>query len=187
MPGTNAQSVAEMTLLLMLSALRRAPYFDRRTRTGLGWNFSPDIQDSLSEIAGKTVGFVGYGDIPKRLTPMLKSMGAQLIYYATAPKDMADAEYRELDSLLAAADILSLHVPLTPDTDKLIDAVALNKMKPGSVLINTARGGLVDETALIAALKTGPLSAAGLDVFETSIGKRIADASSILAYSRNVK
>ena len=166
MPGTNAQAVAEMTLLLMLSALRRAPYFDTRTRCGDGWNFSPDIQDSLGEIAGKTVGFVGYGDIPQRLTPILKSMGAHILYNATAPKDSQDAEYRELDQLLAETDIISIHVPLTPATEKLITAASFKKLKRGAVLINTARGGIVDQDDLIDALKNGTLGAAGLDVFQ---------------------
>lgn len=167
MPGTNAQAVAEMTLLLMLSALRRAHFFDTRTRQGTGWDYPPDIQDSLSEIAGKTVGFVGYGDIPQRLTPTLKSMGAQIIYNATARKNITEAEFRELDQLLMTADIISLHVPLTTDTEKLIDATAFKKMKHGVVLVNTARGGIVDQDALLNALTNGPVRAAGLDVFET--------------------
>ncbi len=167
MPGTNTQAVAEMTLLLMLSTLRRAPYFDTRTRQGDGWNLSPELQDSLGEVAGKTVGFVGYGDIPKRLTPILRSMGAQIQYTATASKNVADAEYRELDQLLNTADIISLHVPLTSSTEKLIDAAAFEKIKRGAILINTARGGVVDQTALVEALKNGTLRAAGLDVFES--------------------
>jgi len=144
MPGTNSQAVAEMTLLLMLSALRRAAFFDARTRQGNGWQFSPDIQDSLSETAGKTVGFVG-----------------------TAPKETKEAEYCELDQLLEIADILSLHVPLTPSTEKLITTASFKKMKRGAILVNTARGGIVDQDALIDALRNGQLSAAGLDVFET--------------------
>lgn len=167
MPGTNAQAVAEMTLLLMLSTLRRAPYFDTRTRRGDGWSFSPDIQDSLSEIAGKTVGFVGYGDIPQRLTPILKSMGTRILYNATAPKDVQEAEYRELDQLLVETDILSLHVPLTPATENLITAASFKKMKRGAILINTARGNIVDQDDLVDALKNGDLGAAGLDVFQT--------------------
>jgi len=167
MPGTNTQAVAEMTLLLMLSALRRAPYFDRRTRAGTGWSFPSSVQDSLNEVAGKTVGFVGYGHIPQRLTPVLKSMGAQVFYNATTIKDTAQAEFRELDELLGTADVISLHVPLTTATQNLIDAAAFQKMKPGTVLVNTARGGIVDQTALVEALQNGPLRAAGLDVFES--------------------
>jgi len=167
MPGTNSQAVAEMTLLLMLSALRRASWFDTSTRQGNGWNYSPELQGSLSEISGKTVGFVGYGAVPKRLTPVLNALGATVLYNATAPKDSTEAEYRELDQLLVEADIVSLHAPLTSATENLIDASAFKKMKRGAVLVNTARGGIVDQSALIDALKNGHLSAAGLDVFET--------------------
>jgi phosphoglycerate dehydrogenase-like enzyme len=166
MPGTNSQAVAEMTLLLMLSAMRRVSFFDQETRQGKGWNFAPDIQDSLGEISGKTVGFVGYGEIPQRLAPILKSMGARILYNATSKKDTNDAEFYELDQLLRAADIVSLHIPLTPETTNLIDASSFEKMKPGSVLVNTSRGGVVDQDALVKALTSGPLRAAGLDVYD---------------------
>jgi len=167
MPGTNSQAVAELTLLLMLSALRQASYFDHQTRQGTGWNFPAEIQDSLGEISGKTVGFVGYGEIPQRLAPILKAMGARIIYTATTEKNTDDAEFVGLGDVLGAADILSLHIPLTPDTTNLIDASAFEKMKPGAVLVNTSRGGVVDQNALMDALKAGPLRAAGLDVYAT--------------------
>ena len=167
MPGTNSQAVAELTLMLMLSALRRASYFDYQTRQGTGWNFPSDIQDSLGEISGKTVGFVGFGEIPQRLTPILKSMGARVLYNATTAKETNDAEFVELGALLSAVDILSLHIPLTAETTNLIDAAAFEKMKPGSVLVNTSRGGVVDQDALVDALTSGPLRAAGLDVYAT--------------------
>ena len=167
MPGTNSQAVAELTLLLMLSALRRASYFDYQTRQGTGWNFPSEIQDSLGEISGKTVGFVGFGEIPQRLAPILKSMGARILYNATTAKEATDAEFVELGVLLSAVDILSLHIPLTPETTNLIDAAAFEKMKPGSVLVNTSRGGVVDQDALMGALTSGSLRAAGLDVYAT--------------------
>ncbi len=167
MPGTNSQAVAELTLLLMLSALRRASYFDYRIRQGTGWNFPSEIQDSLGEISGKTVGFVGFGEIPQRLAPILKSMGARILYNATTAKEATDAEFVELGVLLSAVDILSLHIPLTPETTNLIDAAAFEKMKPGSVLVNTSRGGVVDQDALMGALTSGSLRAAGLDVYAT--------------------
>jgi len=165
MPGTNSQAVAEMTLMLMLSALRQASMFDRRTRLGTGWSIPAAVQDTLGEISGKVVGFVGFGEVPRRLAPALKALGATLIYTATSPKDTGDAEWRELNALLAEADIVSLHVPLTDATASLIDAAALQTMKPGAVLVNTARGGVVDQPALVDALRSGRLSAAGLDVF----------------------
>ena len=165
MPGTNSQAVAEMTLLLMLSALRRASLFDRLTRRGEGWSIPPNVQDTLGEISGKVVGFIGYGDIPSRLTPVLKAMGARVLYTATSPKETKDAEWRELNGILSESDIISLHVPLTHATANLIDASAFQKMKPGAVLVNTSRGGVVDQRALIEALTTGRLRSAGLDVF----------------------
>jgi phosphoglycerate dehydrogenase-like enzyme len=165
MPGTNSQAVAEMTLLLMLSALRQASLFDDKTRHGEGWNFPPEIQDMLGEISGKTVGLVGYGEIPRRLTPILKAMGARVLYTATSPKQDADAQWCGLNELLRESDIISLHIPLTQATENLIDAKAFEKMKPGAVFVNTARGGVVDQQALIDALKSGRLRAAGLDVF----------------------
>lgn len=164
MPGTNSRAVAEMTLTLMLAALRRVPYFDKRMRGGDGWAAEPSAFDGLGEIAGRTVGLVGYGDVARLLAPVLSAMGANVLYTATAKKTDAGADWRDLPALLGEADIVSLHLPLTADTENLIDARAIAAMKPGAVLVNTARGGLVDEAALIGALQSGHLRAAGLDV-----------------------
>lgn len=164
MPGTNSQAVAELTLALMLAALRRVVFFDRATRAGAGWTQPVDTFDSVGEICGRTVGLVGFGEIPRRLVPVLQALGAKVIYTSRAPREDADAQWRALPDLLAEADIVSLHVPLTPETTKLIDGAALARMKRGSVLVNTARGGLVDEAALEAALRSGRLAAAGVDV-----------------------
>jgi phosphoglycerate dehydrogenase-like enzyme len=165
MPETNSQAVAEMTLALMLAVLRRLPVLDRATRRGAGWDLPAAIRDDLGEVAGKTVGLVGYGAVPARLAPVLRALGARALYAARSPRPEAAAEWRALPDLLALSDIVSLHLPLTAETEQLIDAAALDRMKPGAVLINTARGGLVDEPALLAALKDGRLRAAGLDVF----------------------
>ena len=164
MPGKNSQAVAEMTLLLMLASLRQASYFDSRTRQGLGWDVSPNIQDSLGEIHGKTVGFIGFGEIPQRLAPILKAMGARIIYNSTTEKVTSLGEFQGFEEVCRTADILSLHIPLTVETANLIDASVFIEMKQGSVLVNTSRGGVIDQGALINALKLGPLSAAGLDV-----------------------
>jgi len=165
MPGTNSQAVCEMTLLLMLSALRRASQLDRQTRRGEGWTLSPSIQDRLGELCGKVVGLVGYGEVPRCLAPVLRAMGARVLYTATSPKETEDAEWREFGEILSQSDIVSLHVPLTDATANMIDAGAFKRMKPGAVLVNTARGGLVDQPALVEALTCGQLKAAGLDVF----------------------
>ena len=165
LPGTNARAVAEQTLALMLATLRRLPRFDAGMRQGV-WS-DPLLRDGLAELGGRTVGLVGYGAVPRILAPILAAMGCRLLYTTRAPKSEALGEWRALPELLAGADIVSLHLPLTTETANLIDATALARMKPGAVLINTARGGLVDQAALTEALRTGRLAGAGLDVFET--------------------
>ncbi|MDP6564379.1 MAG: 2-hydroxyacid dehydrogenase [Alphaproteobacteria bacterium] len=165
MPGTNSQAVAEATLLLMLAALRRAAQFHDATRQGAGWEMEAGIFDRVGELAGRTVGLVGYGAVASRLAPVLRALGARVLYTATAAKAEVADEWRELDDLLAESDVISLHLPQTDETTGLLDAAAFARMKPGAVLVNTARGGLVDEAALHDALRDGPLLAAGLDVY----------------------
>lgn len=166
MPGTNSQAVAEHTLALMLAALRRVAYLDAASKAGKGWQLTPETFDTTGELCGRTVGFVGYGAIPRRLTAALAALGAKVIYYAhdPVPKDGATS-MPSLRALLQEADIVSLHIPLTADTHTILDATALNAMRHGAVLVNTARGELVDEHALSDSLRSGRISAAGLDVF----------------------
>jgi phosphoglycerate dehydrogenase-like enzyme len=163
LPGTNARAVAELTLALMLATLRRLPRFDATLRAGT-WS-DPALQDGIGELGGRTVGLVGYGAIPRLLAPVLIALGCRLIYTTRRPLSDAAGEWRPLDALLAEADIVSLHLPLTAETEALIDAAALRRMKPTAILINTARGALVDPVALVEALRGGTLAAAGLDVF----------------------
>ena len=165
MPGTNSPAVAEMTLMLMLATLRRATYLDPLTRRGEGWRPDLALLDGIGEIAGRTVGFFGYGAIPSRLTPVLQALGAQVVYHTPQPKPEAAARHVEFHDLLAVSDILSLHAPSTPQTRGRFDAAALARLRPGAILINTARGDLVDEAALVGALTSGALRGAGLDVF----------------------
>ena len=165
MPGVNSQAVAEMTLALMLSVLRRLSYLDPLTRRGEGWAPDPDLIDGAGEIAGRTVGFVGYGASASRLGAALEALGAKVIYTARSAKPGLAGRFVSLTSLLADADIVSLHVPLTLETRGLIGAEAIAAMRPGAILINTARGELVDEAALAVALASGRLRGAGLDVF----------------------
>jgi len=163
LPGTNAQAVAEMTLLLMLATLRRLPMLHAATASGAGFRLDPSRLDGLGEISGRVVGLVGYGAVPRALAPVLIVLGARVIYWARQPRAEG---FRDLPDLLAESDIVSLHLPLTDETARIIDAEALRRMKPGAVLVNTARGGLVDQNALIEALRSGPLAGAGLDVFD---------------------
>jgi phosphoglycerate dehydrogenase-like enzyme len=165
LPGTNARAVAELALLLMFAALRRLPRFDTATRAGKGWSLDPAMQDGLGELGGRTVGLVGYGAVPQALAPVLAALGCRVFYTARTPRPDAAARFVPLDDLLEQSDVVSLHVPLTDDTANLLDTARLARMKPGAVLVNTARGGLVDQAALTAALRSGRLGAAGLDVF----------------------
>jgi phosphoglycerate dehydrogenase-like enzyme len=165
MPGTNTQAVAELTLLLMLATLRRLAELDRLTRAGKGWTFNPALPDDLGELSGRIVGLVGFGAVARRLVPMLQAIGAKIVYTSRGEAADAPISFVPIQELLRIVDVLSLHVPLTPETTGMIDAKAFTTMKRGSVLINTARGPLVDETALLEALKNGHLRGAGLDVF----------------------
>lgn len=164
MPGTNSRAVAELTLALMLACLRRLVPLDAAVRAGQGWRRPLEEMDRFGEIGGRTVGLVGYGAVPRLLAPVLRALGAEVLYWAREPKPDAPDSWRPLPDLLAASDVVSLHLPLAPDTERLIDRDALARMRPGAVLVNTARGGLVDEPALVDALREGHLAAAGLDV-----------------------
>ena len=144
MPGTNTQAVAEMTLLLMLATLRRLAELDRLTRTGQGWALDRAMADDLGELSGRTVGLVGFGSIAQRVMPMLQAVGATVLYTSRGPAAHLPERFRPLVELLPAADILSLHLPLTAETTAIIDAPAFAAMRRGSILVNTARGQLVD-------------------------------------------
>jgi phosphoglycerate dehydrogenase-like enzyme len=165
MPGTNSAAVAEHALALMLAVLRLLRPFDADVRSSRGWTWPAQRQDRLGEIGGRTVGLIGFGAVPQKLAPILTAMGANVIYTARAPHDDIELEYQSLDDLLCRADIVSLHVPLSDDTALMMNRARFMRMKAGSILVNTARGGLVDEPALIEALNSGPLMGAGLDVF----------------------
>ncbi|MEM6105248.1 2-hydroxyacid dehydrogenase [Mycobacterium sp. 050272] len=165
MPGANAPSVAEGTVLLMLAALRRLPELDRATRQGRGWPLDPTLGETVRDVGGCTVGLVGYGNIAKRVAGIVSAMGAKVLH--TSTRDDGHPGWRPLTDLLAASDIVSLHLPLTPDTHHLLNRDAIAAMRPSAVLVNTSRGAVVDEDALAGALRDGRLAAAGLDVFET--------------------
>jgi len=166
MPGANTRAVAELTLLLMLATLRRLCELDRQTRAGRGWTLDAQLVDSLGELGGRTVGLIGFGAVAKCLTPMLQGIGADVIYTSRAEAHGAPARFVSLPALLTDADVVSLHVPLTPQTRAMIDDRAIDSMKPGAVLVNTARGGLVDYDSLYRALASGHVRGAGLDVYE---------------------
>jgi phosphoglycerate dehydrogenase-like enzyme len=164
MPGANAPSVAEGAVLLMLATLRRLPALDRATREGRGWPSDPALGETVRDIGACTVGLVGYGSIAKQVAGIVAAMGATVLH--TSTRDDGLPGWRPLPELLAASDIVSLHLPLTDDTRGLLDRAALARMKPGAVLINTSRGAVVEESALVDALRGGGLAGAGLDVFD---------------------
>ncbi len=166
-PGANANAVAEHTIGLMLSVLRRIAHADREVRAG---QWGENHRFMSSELQGKTIGLVGLGAVGKLVAEKLSGFRVRLVGYdpfcpAQEFAERSVERLADLDQLLAAADIVSLHVPLTPETYHLLDLRRLGLMKPGALLINTARGEVVDEAALVEALKSR-LGGAGLDVFE---------------------
>ncbi|MDB5848462.1 MAG: dehydrogenase [Rhodoferax sp.] len=167
--GSNAAPVAELAIALMLGVYRRLPYVNRALREG---RFPmSEMRETCFQISGKTVGLVGFGNIGRMLARRLRGFDARLIYFDARPADAETeralgATYAPLAEVLAQSDIVSLHAPLTPETARMINATSIASMKDGAVLINTARGGLVDEAALYAALVSGKLRGAGLDAFD---------------------
>jgi phosphoglycerate dehydrogenase-like enzyme len=166
--GTS-DSAAELTVLLILAVCRHLVYADNELRRG---RFHRHALRAVSpELTGRTVGYIGMGRIAKGAAKRLKAFGTTGIYCnRSGPLPQAierefGISHSSFERVVAEADILTLHVPLGPATGRLIDAAVLSRMKPGGVLINTARGGLIDEDALCAALKSGHLLGAGLDVF----------------------
>lgn len=165
MPGANAPSAAEGTVLLMLAAMRRLLELDAATRAGQGWPTDATLGETVRDIGSCTVGLVGYGNIAQRVEQIVAAMGARVLHTSTG--DDGTPDWRPLATLLAESDIVSLHLPLTRDTERLIDRAALGLMKPTALLVNTSRGAVVDEVALTETLRDGGLAAAGLDVFAT--------------------
>jgi phosphoglycerate dehydrogenase-like enzyme len=164
MPGTNTAAVAEMALALMLAALRRLPQFDRSARRSAGWVLPPGSEAALGEIGGRVIGLVGAGAVPRRLAPILTAMHATVLYWNRAERPEMPARLVPWHELLARSDILSLHLPLTGETQGLLDRNAFARLKRGAILVNTARGGLVDEAGLIEALDARRVAVAALDV-----------------------
>lgn len=168
--GLNAVPVAEHAVLLMLAASKRIPYLDGAVREGRWLKAQPETRNFAYHLQGRRVGIVGFGNIGKRVARLVKAFEADVCYYdiyrqSAEVEEELGVTYKTFEELLIQSDILTLHAPLTSDNSHLIDATALAKMPQGALLINTARGGLVDEIALYNSLKNGHLAAAGLDVF----------------------
>jgi phosphoglycerate dehydrogenase-like enzyme len=166
--GANAGAVSEHTVMLMLAAYRRLSLSDRRLREG-EW-IRPQIRAQAYQLSGKTVGLLGFGNVGRMVAHRLAGFDVTVIYHDIRRADMATqrslhATPVTFDELLERSDVLSLHEPLTSVTRGIIGAEAIARMKTGAVLINAARGEVVDEPALYDALVSGKLRGAGLDVF----------------------
>lgn len=164
-PDAFVESTADFTLALILSISRHLVKGDAYVRSG-NWEqdgFQPTRWEGIL-LQGRTLGLIGYGQIAKAVEKRALSFGLQVIHTRTTPDK--HPHYRSLEELLGESDIVALHVPHTPDTHHLINQQTLALMKPGSILINVARGKVVNESALVEALKNGHLGGAGLDVFE---------------------
>ena len=160
--GYNKESVADLTILMILNLLRHAAFLDRDLRKG-GW----DRTHSGHQLGDLTVGIVGLGNVGATVARRLTGFGSRVIFTDALPREVPGTQPVDLDTLLQQSDVVRIHTPLDVDTERLIDAEAIAKMKPTAVLINAARGPIVDEAALVAALREGRLGGAGLDVFET--------------------
>ena len=161
--GYNRDSVADWTVLAILALIRDAGAADRRMREG-EWPL-PRIRRGR-ELGALTVGVVGLGNIGNAVAGRLRAFGARLLFTDVVPRSAPGADTVSLDQLLAASDVVTVHVPLDGDTRHLIDDAQLRRMKPGAILINASRGPVVNEAALVRALDSGHLGGAGLDVFE---------------------
>jgi D-3-phosphoglycerate dehydrogenase len=158
-PAVAATSIAEHCLALMLAVARRIPAVDRETRHG-GW---PRAQ--TTQMAGKTLGIIGLGAIGSRFAKLGEAIGMRVICWTMHPEQKQGFKLVELDRLLAESDVVSLHLRLSADTQGFLSRERLARMKATAILINTARGAIVDEPALVEALAAGRIAGAGLDVF----------------------
>jgi glyoxylate reductase len=157
-PGVLTSATAELTIAILLSLLRRVAEGDRLIRRTEEWIWAPNLMLGRG-LAGLTLGLVGYGRIGQAVERLARAHGMEVVWSSRSGG-------LPLNELLAAADVVSLHLPLTPESTHLIDAAALAEMKPGAVLVNTSRGPIVDEEALVNALREGRIAGAALDVFE---------------------
>lgn len=165
-PEGTSIGVAEHTVLLALGAARRAAFADAELRLGR-WHVNA-LRPVSVELFGKTIGFIGFGRIGQEAARRFAAFGTTCIYYDPNIAHTGDLPARSagFDDVISRSDVLSLHLPLTGSTRHLISADVISRMKPSSILVNTARGGIVDDAALTEALASGRLLAAGLDVFE---------------------
>lgn len=177
-PGYSTESVVQHVFALLLALSNRAAVYDRHVREG-AWVNSADFTFSLGpyhELAGRTLGIVGVGDIGKRVAQVGQALGMRIVaarqrstgsFTVQGLGGPLSIEWMELDEVFGESDVLTLHCPLNAQTAGLVNARRLSRMKPGSLLVNTGRGGLIDESALAEALAEGRIGGAGLDVLSS--------------------
>jgi len=169
-PDVLTETTADTAWALLMAAGRRIAEGDRFLRSGTPWTWGPEMMLG-QDVHGKVLGVVGFGRIGQSVARRAKGFGMSVRYYdvfrpSSDVERELNAEYRELDELLAEADFVSIHVALTPETRHLFGPEQFRRMKPTAVLVNTSRGPVIDEAALVDALRADELFAAGLDVFE---------------------
>lgn len=169
--GSNSLAVAEFTLGLIFGAQRAIAYGHEKLKAGI-WHGPAQLPGPTYLLSGKTVGIVGLGAIGQNLARLLRGFGCTVLYAKRTPLSAEDeaalgVRHVDLPTLLASSDVVTLNCPLTPETAGLINAAALSRMKPSAILVNTARGGVVVEADLIAALRARAIAGAAMDVFET--------------------
>lgn len=185
--GVNAQSVAEHTLTLMLACLKRLPQINRQTHEGVWKKQQTGV--TTRELHGKTVALVGMGNIGRLVAQMLHAFGARVIYTdvfrqtEAMETQLGLTYYEHFEAMLPEADILSFHCPLTKENTEMLNTKTLAMMKPGAIVINTARGKLINPDGLYEALKSGRIASAGLDThYEEPIkeGYRLAELDNVI-------
>jgi glyoxylate reductase len=176
-PGVLTDTTAELAIALLLAAARRVVEADRFVREGRWSEWSPDLMLGR-DLFGATLGVIGLGAIGRAVAQRAVALGMRVLGWNRTPREVAGLEAVSLPELLAGSDFVSVHVALTPETRGLLDAAAFEQMQPGAVLVNVARGGIVDEAALAAALRSGRLAGAALDVFAR---EPLSEASPLLA------
>jgi phosphoglycerate dehydrogenase-like enzyme len=166
--GYNKEAVADWTVMAMLALVRNSFWGDRQLRAGR-WGPNDRMRNEMigRDLGAMTIGIIGLGNVGSAVARRLSGFGSRIVFTDVDQKELRGPTQVDLETLLRLSDVICVHTPLDVDTKALIDAPALAKMKPGSFLVNAARGPIVDERALIEALETRHLAGAALDVFET--------------------
>lgn len=170
-PAYSTPSVAQMAIAHLLNITQRIGHYANEVHNGV-WSAQPDFcywNTPLVELAGKKMGIVGFGNTGQVTARIAEALGMEILVYTSKPKKMLPQKYQKvaLDSLFSMSDVVSLHCPLTPENKEMVNSYRLSLMKQGAILINTSRGGLIDEKALEQALLSGRLLGAGLDVLSS--------------------